>query len=276
MSVAIRRRPRRIWLIPATALIAVMGIPALVNGRPLLGQDTPALIQQVLANPLTDKIPALLPLAKLLLVVVATLTVLGLRHSARLLVTYYAAVLVVLGVFQNAADLGPRGLAFLTGNAVAQLALAVCCLISLRSVKAQAVPLRSQRMWVLPLAGLAAAFPYSTADGHVVPSLDGMLTNDAGVTYCMVTAVVAAAMFLRPDAFPAWLRVAVATLGTLFGALNAVTWFVLAPQSWWMGVLHLPLLACSAFLLATSWPDARSPAPRFGEVPEQSHPSPIE
>lgn len=81
-----------------------MGIPALLNGHPVFGQDTPALIQEVLANPLVNKIPALLPLAKLLLVVVAALAVVGLRHSARLLVIYYAAVLVVLGVFQNAAD----------------------------------------------------------------------------------------------------------------------------------------------------------------------------
>ena len=68
---------------------------------------------------------------------------------------------------------------------------------------------------------------------------------------------------------------AAAILGTLFGALNAVTGLVLAPQSWWMGVLHLPLLACSALLVATSWTDARSPAPRCEDVPEQSHPSPI-
>jgi len=274
VTVPTRSRRRPVWLIPVLALVAVMGVPSLLDGRPVSGQDTSALIQEVLANSLAYSIPALLPLAKLLLVVVAALAVLGNRHSPRLLVAYYAAVLVIVGVFQNAADLGARGFAFLAGNAVAQLALAGACLVSLRSVTAEAAPLRTGRGWVLLLALLAAAFPYATAGGHVVPGLDGALNNGAGVTYCMVAAVVAAAMFLRPDAFPGWLRVAVGTLGTLFGLLNVLTWFVLAPQSWWMGVLHLPLLLCSAVLLATSWTDTRISAPQHEDAPGATHVSP--
>lgn len=268
MAVSTRSRRRPVWLIPGLALVAVMGVPAVLDGRAVVGQDTPALIREVLANPLVCAIPALLPAAKLLMVVVAALAVLGVPHAAHLLVAYYAAVLVIVGVFQNTADLGGRGFAFLAGNAVAQFALAAACLVSLRSMRAETVPLRAGRAWVLPLGLLAAVFPYATAGGHAVPGLDGALTNGAGVTYCMVTAVVAAAMFLRPDAFPAWLRVAVGTLGALFGVLNAVTWFVLAPQSWWMGVLHLPLLLCSTVLLATSWTDARTSAPEHdGPIP---------
>lgn len=267
VNVANTPRLRRVWLIPASAVIAVVGIPSLLDDHPVVGRDTPALIQEVLANPLVNAIPALLPVAKLLLVVMAALPVVGVRHAPRLLVGYYAAVLVVVGVFQNAADLGSRGFAFLTGNAIAQLALAVCCLISLPTVRAECTPLRTGRVWVIPLAVLAAAFPYAVDGGRVVPSVEGMLTNAAGVTYCMVTAVVGAAILLRPDAYPGWLRVAVAALGTVFGLLNAVTWFLLAPQSWWMGVLHLPLLICSTFLLATSWTEAGGRAHLVQDTP---------
>lgn len=253
-----RPRSRPIWLIPAVALVAVLGVPPLLAGRPVFGPDTPTLIRDVLVSPLSYAIPELLPLAKLVMVVVAVLAVVGIRHSARILVAYYAAVLVLVAMFQNAADLDGRGFAFLAGNAVAQLALAAACLVALRSTTAQPGPLRTGRTWALPLAFLAASFPYTTVDQNAVPGIDGVFTNGAGVTYCMVAAVVAAAMFVRPDAYPGWLRVLIGTVGVLFGLLNAVTWFVLAPQSWWMGVLHLPLLVCSAVLLATSWAEART------------------
>ncbi|MCC6338308.1 MAG: hypothetical protein IT380_30475 [Myxococcales bacterium] len=260
MARSVHASNRLVWLLPAGALLVVMGFPALLDWRPVFGPDTPALIQQVLQHPLAYAIPALLPLAKLVMVVVAVLAAVGVRHSARLLVGYYAVVLLIVGVLQNAADLGGTGFAFLTGNALAQLVLAVGCLAALRSLTAEARPLRNKRTWVLPLALLAAAFPYATAGGNAVAGLDGALTNGAGVTYCMVTAVVAAVMFLRPDSYPGWLRVAVGSLGGVFGLLNVVVWFVLSPGSWWMGVLHLPLLICSVALLATSWTEARNPA----------------
>lgn len=139
-------------------------------------------------------------------------------------------------------------------------------MISLPTVRAECTPLRTGRVWVIPLAVLAAAFPYAVDGGRVVPSVEGVLTNAAGVTYCMVTAVVGAAILLRADAYPGWLRFAVAALGTIFGLLNAVTWFLLAPESWWMGVLHLPLLICSIFLLATSWTEADGRAHPFQDA----------
>jgi len=169
-NVANTPRRRRAWLIPAGAVIAVVGIPSLLDGHPVFGQDTPALIQEVLANPLVNAIPALLPVPKLLLVVMAALAMVGVRHAPRLLLGYNAAVLVVVGVFQNAADLGGRGFAFLTGNAIAQLALAVCCLISLPTVRAECTPLRTGRVWVIPLAVLAAAESISCA-AHGLPPL---------------------------------------------------------------------------------------------------------
>ena len=33
----------------------------------------------------------------------------------------------------------------------------------------------------------------------------------------------------------------------IFGLINAITWFGLVPSGWWMGVLHIPLLAISVY-----------------------------
>lgn len=248
------RRP--VWLFPVLAVALVMTIPPVVGGQIVSGADATSLIQQVLAAPLAYSRPALLPFAKLLLVLVGAAAVVGTPFSPRILVAYYAAVLVVTGLFQNMAYLD-GSLAILTGNLVTQLALAAACLVALRPTAKAPATLRPGRLWVVPLQALAAAFPYGTVDGHVVPGLSGALTNGAGVTFCMVTAVVAGAMFVRPDAYPAWLRVAVGSTGTLYGLLNMLTWFVLSPVSWWMGVLHLPLLICSLALTMSSWAAAR-------------------
>lgn len=249
-----KRRP--VWIVPVGAVLVVFGLPSFVAGHLSSGQQAMQLVQQVLSAPLAYSIPALLPVAKLLLVAMPGLVIAGVRRSPQVLVGYYAVALVVVGLLQNAAQL-PAGLAFLTGNAIAQLGLAVLCVVAFRSVSVEAGTLRTGRLWVAPLMLLAVAFPYAAQSGHVVPSLDGALTGGAGMTFCMITAVVAGTMFVRPDGFPGWLRFAVGSTGILYGLLNLLTWFVLTPASWWMGVLHVPLFTCSTALAVTSWRDAR-------------------
>jgi len=36
-------------------------------------------------------------------------------------------------------------------------------------------------------------------------------------------------------------------VGFIFGILNMITWFGLQTESWWMGVLHLPLIKLSFY-----------------------------
>lgn len=257
MASATRPRRRPIWLIPLLAVVLDMGLPTLRDGQVVPGPEVGAAINEALAQPLVYAYPVVFPLAKLLLVAVGVLAMVGVRWSARVLIGYFAVVLVVVGLLQNMADLGERGFVITTGNIVVMLALAVGCLVALRWVGVEAGELRPSRLWVVPLAALAAAFPFREVDGLLLPGIEGTLTGPAGVTFCMVAAVVAAAMYVRPGAYPALLRVAVGSVGTLFGLLNAVTWFVFVPASWWMGVLHLPLLVCSLVLAASSWRAAR-------------------
>ena len=76
----------------------------------------------------------------------------------------------------------------------------------------------------------------------------------------MITPVIAGTMALRPAAYGRTTRATVGWLGTIFGLLNMMTWFVIDPASWWMGILHLPLLVIAAFLTITSWREPRIPA----------------
>ena len=84
------------------------------------------------------------------------------------------------------------------------------------------------------------------------------MVNGAGVTYCMVTPVIAGTMALRPAAYSRTTRAIVGWLGFIFGLLNLLTWFVVKPASWWMGVVHVPLLVITAVLTITSWREPRA------------------
>jgi hypothetical protein len=74
-----------------------------------------------------------------------------------------------------------------------------------------------------------------------------MLTNEAGLTYCMMTPVILAVLTLyHPRVNPAVMRVS-AFVGILFGLVNMIVWFFVFPSGWWMGVLHVPLITIAAY-----------------------------
>jgi hypothetical protein len=78
------------------------------------------------------------------------------------------------------------------------------------------------------------------------------MANEAGLTFCMMTPVVLAVLTLfHPTVNLAVLRVT-SFAGMLLGAVNLIVWFGVESWGWWMGVLHIPLVAISvyAFMLA--------------------------
>lgn len=101
-------------------------------------------------------------------------------------------------------------------------------------------------------------YPFALDAGTVVPGgWTGVLANGAGLTYCMVTPVIAGMMALRCAAYGRTTRVIVGWLGLIFGLLNMMTWFLINPSVRWMGILRLPLLIVAAFLTFTSWREPR-------------------
>ncbi|MDN5769281.1 MAG: phage holin family protein [Microlunatus sp.] len=132
--------------------------------------------------------------------------------------------------------------------------------------------MRRRRLWVLAPMALAWLLPYGVANGDIVARLPaGALTNEAGVTYCMVTPLVLGLMILYADGVHHSTLSVAAWVGLIFGVVNALIWFLAVPQSWWMGVLHLPLLVLSGY---ASWLSRRTPAgpPRFGSIVAAVHP----
>ena len=100
------------------------------------------------------------------------------------------------------------------------------------------------RIWIIPLMLLAYLMPYAVSDtGAVIPAFfSTVFHNEAGVTYCMITPVILGVMLLFSKGVHKPTLSIVAYVGFIFGLLNTVTWFGMQRESWWMGILHLPLV----------------------------------
>ena len=204
-----------------------------------------------LAHPLAYEISWLLPIAKLLLLaaVIAPLFI-GVRRGGRWLLGYYSLVLIIVAIFQNMAQTEQFGDTWLIGSTLVQLVVAAVCIYDLRrgltGIDRSSLALR--RVWLVPLMALAYLMPYAVnASGHVYPSLAHILTNEPGLTYCMITPIVIGMMLLFPGKIHKPTLSLISFTGLLFAIANMMTWFVLRPADWWMGVLHLPLLLTSIY-----------------------------
>ncbi len=251
-------RRTRFWPFPVLAVLTIL-VPPLVGGTPVIGAKVSVVVRAVLSQPVAESVPLILPLAKAALLLAAVIGLRGRHWAARTTLGYYVVALVVVALFQNTAVL-PQGLTFLIGNAIGQLAVAGLCVGALVRSPQTIAPLRRGRLWATPLMLLAWAYPYAVVDGIVRPSLATVLSNGSGVTYCMITPVVLGVMFLRPSPYPRLVRVASSALATVFGLLNMVTWFIISPVNWWMGVLHVPLLTIGLALGLTSWRERPTPS----------------
>lgn len=245
------------WVLPLALLLITFGAPSMRGGAVVGSEQVTELIQSVLMQPWSESVPILMPVAKLALLGVAVIGVTGKGPYAKVVLGYYAAILAVMAVFQNTATL-PDGVAIIVGNLLAQLVVVAVCLLGLRHTSDTA-SLRRDRLWVLPLMLWAWLYPFALQGPTVVPGgWTEVLVNGAGVTYCMVTPVIAGTMALRPAAYSRTTRAIVGWLGLIFGLLNLLTWFVVKPASWWMGVVHVPLLVITAVLTITSWREPRA------------------
>lgn len=236
----------RLWF--RILLAACFAIPAIVES-PYDPAETASLVRAVLQDPYAVSVPALLPLAKLALVVAAALPFLGVRWSARILLGYYAGILLVVGFLQNMADTDQFGHAWLIGNTLVQMVVAAWCLIDIVAgrTRFERANLRPRRLWLLAPMALALLMPYQIRAGQIVPSLGAVLWNEAGLTYCMITPVVLGVLLIFPDGTDRRTLSVASFVGLIFGLVNLAVWFVLNPQDWWMGVLHIPLAVIASY-----------------------------
>jgi hypothetical protein len=212
------------------------------------------IIMQALMDPLIFGIPILMPIAKALTVLlVLALFVLG-NKVRKLFDAYIALLYGAIAYYQHTAWTESYGLVVVTSNLVL---IGIVALLwgweifsGLNDFKPRKIPRR--KWWVVPFALLAFLAPIDSST--LAPNFHPMhmLTNEAGLTYCMMTPVILSILTLYHPTINLALLRASAFVGILFGAVNMIVWFLIYPIGWWMGVLHIPLItiAVYAFVLA--------------------------
>jgi hypothetical protein len=244
-------------------LLLLLFSPAYTS-QPFNPAETPKLVIEVLSRPFAYSFPAVFPIFKaLVLALVAGLLFFPARVS-RLFYAWAGFNLIVVAVFQDMAETLSFGFAVLTGN------LIVYGLVGLLWLRAALGPNGSRltlaqprpgwRYWVGLPALLAYGYPVSTTAGIPAANFSpvGLLTNEAGLTFCMMLPVYLAVLTLGyPDVDHTVLRIT-AGIGVFTGLLNVIEFFLIPVYGPWMGTLHLPLLLISLYAFALSLRNRRA------------------
>jgi len=238
------------WLYPLLLLLFFIPQYASKGYDPREWMD---LMLQALSHPLIYRFPALMPIAKAIpVVLIAGVMVLG-NKMRRIFNGYVALLYVALACFQNIALTDTYGLVIVPSNLALILVAALFWIWEVIAERNDFTPRQQplRKWWVAPLALLAFLAPIDASTMTPDFSPVRLLTNESGLTYCMMTPVILAVMTLyHPTVNLAVLRVS-SFVGMIFGVVNMLVWFAVMPSGWWMGVLHIPLLVISshAFVL---------------------------
>lgn len=261
----LERITRRWWFYLIILLLAFMPSYTAVPIAPeQVSQEIPKIIIEVLANPLLYAVPTWgMVLAKFLPLLVITALMVFRQRAGWVFNIYAAAITLLVALLQTMGMTETYGFAILTGNLLIVLVAAVFFIWEAAArVNDYSRPASELwRYWVVPFALLAWWMPLG-ADIKPDFSLQTLLFNEAGLTFCMILPVLLAVLTLYyPDVNGALLR-AVSFIGLFTGVMNMIQEFIFFPEAWWLGVLHFPLLFISLYglVLGLRHPSGRKEA----------------
>jgi hypothetical protein len=212
------------------------------------------LIGQVLSAPLIYTFPILMPISKIIpMILITGILIFGnkLRSAFNI---YWALLYLAIALFQTTAVIDTYGLVVLSGNSALILVVALAwiweVLAERNNFTARKIPI--WRWWVAPLAIVALLAPVDTSTMSPDFNFVHLLTNDAGLTFCMMTPVTLAVLSLFHPAINTTLLRISSFAGVLLGLINMIVWFAVETWGWWMGILHIPLVVISVYAFVLS------------------------
>mgnify|MGYP000945574218 CR=1 FL=1 len=242
----------RLWF---KILFLMLSFLPLISQKPYDPTQTAIVISEVLGSPLIEMLPWVRIAGKFALLAVSLLLLFYRPSRTRIPLIYYTIMLVLVGFFQNMAFTENYGFVWLIGNTLLMVFTALFCLNDLVKKQSFFKPenLNRNRLWVVPLMGLAILMPFGIRDGSMIPALNwSIFSNGAGVAYCFITPVIEGLLLLYSKGIKKTTLSIISFTGSIFAIFNLMTWFVFIPESWWMGVLHLPLFILSVFGIRTA------------------------
>lgn len=210
---------------------------------------------EVLSHSLVYNFPTFYPIFKILPLVLVICIILLRNRITRIFNLYVAITYLLFAFLQSIAFTEKYGLAIIIINMVMFLLVALFwfweALIQKNDFSS---PTKStKKYWMVPLAFLAFWYPINPDTMGPDFNILYLLTNEAGLTFCMMTPIYISLLILYyPRVNLATLRVT-SLVGTIIGLYNILTNFIMFPSLlWWNGILHLPLISISIYGLVLS------------------------
>ncbi len=251
---------RRWWFF---ALIALLQLGPPYASRGFRPEESGLVIGEFLSNCHLYRITSLHPVFKILPILVILLVVLLGDRMSRGLSIYAAINFALIAVLQSLGWSEIYGFGIIPGNLIMFLLVATVwaweAVVNRNTLSLRGVPL--WKYWAVPLAFVAFWYPANPVD--MQPDFSPILffTNEAGLTFCMMTPLYLAILTLiHPNVNVLTLRVH-SLVGIIIGLYNMLLGFVISPaELWWSGILHFPLLLISFYAFILSWRDGVSQA----------------
>lgn len=218
-------------------------------------QKTLEVMKEVFSNPLILSIPILMPISKLITIFMIIAIILFKNKITRAFNIFVVIITIGVAIFQHSAFTETYGFVVISGNLTIILVVALFWIWEIIVKKNDLTPQKQPlwKWWLVPLAILAFWYPVDM--NTITPdfSILYIFTNESVLTYCMFTPVVLAILTIyHPYVNIAVFRVT-SYVGLIFGIINIVTWFIINPMFWWMGILHIPLFLISLYAFIISF-----------------------
>ncbi len=169
---------------------------------------------------------------------------------------YVAVSYVLFATLQSIAFTETFGLVIVLTNLIMFILIAVFWFWESLAMKNDfSTPvLTPSTLWVIPFTFLAFWYPLNTTT--MIPDLNplGIVANEAGLTFCMMTPVYLAILIIYfPNVNIATLRVT-SIIGLIIGFYNFLLNFVWYSELlFWNGVFHIPLIILAIFAFTISY-----------------------
>jgi hypothetical protein len=243
---------RRWWFLTLFILIGTVTPPIVTKGYD--PSKTGDIIMYILTNSSINSLSPLYPIFKIIPIILIFALILFKNRVSRIF-SLYAGINYFLSAFlQGIAITDEYGLGIVTGNFVLMIVVALSWILEAFINRNDFTPrkLPISRYWVVPLAFLSFWYPIDLESARPDFNPIYLITNASGLAFCTMTPVYLGILTLYyPKVNVVTLRLT-GLLGIIIGFWNMIVNFLIMPDLWWNGVLHLPLLFISIYAFVLS------------------------
>lgn len=226
-------------------------IPPYTN-LPMNPEESYKVIAEVMSKPIIYQFAYLFPIAKLFLILFFICPIIWKNRFSKIYSIMAVILLFTVIMFQNMSKETNYGFAILIGNITVQMIIVVLFLWEIKANRNDFSKYKISPINIITFILGFLAFWMPAKDGFIYFNAKDILFNEAGLTFCMIIPIIIASLLMYYKTINIKLLKIMSFIGIYYGILNQITWFVLNPVYWWMGILHLPLLINSiiGFIIA--------------------------